>query len=56
MPRQAVRMPLTPERRLVAIYIHSHAEEPCGLHGDEGPDDFQERRADYFKSPHKHPQ
>ena len=25
------------------------------MHGDEGYDDFQERMADYFKSPHNHP-
>ncbi len=26
---------------LVAIDIHTHAEEPCGTHGDDGYDDFQ---------------
>ena len=41
--------------KVVAIDIHTHAEEPCGMHGDDGYDDFQERMADYFKSPHKHP-
>src|SRR5947208_2430091 len=41
--------------KVVAIDIHTHAEEPCGLHGDDGYDDFQERMAEYFKSPHKHP-
>src|SRR6516165_8671943 len=40
---------------VVAIDIHTHAEEPCGMHGDDGYDDFQARMADYFKSPHKHP-
>ncbi|MET0968716.1 MAG: amidohydrolase family protein [Tardiphaga sp.] len=40
---------------LVAIDIHTHAEEPCGCHGDDGYDDFQARMAEYFKSPHKHP-
>jgi uncharacterized protein len=54
MPLQAARIPLTPERRLAAINIDPHAEEPCGMHG-EGHDDFQERMADSFKSPHKHP-
>src|ERR1700759_2061428 len=39
----------------VAIDIHTHAEEPCGLHGDDGYDDFQAQMATYFKSPHKHP-
>src|SRR5207253_2981875 len=36
---------------VVAIDIHTHAEEPCGLHGDDGYDDFQERMAEYFKLP-----
>src|SRR5258708_18281737 len=40
---------------VVAIDIHTHAEEPCGLHADDGYDDFQERMAEYFKSPNKHP-
>ena len=39
----------------VAIDIHTHAEEPCGLHGDDGYDDFQAQMASYFKSPNKHP-
>ena len=39
----------------VAIDIHTHAEEPCGMHGDDGYDDFQAKMADYFKSPNKHP-
>ena len=33
--------------KVVAIDIHTHAEEPCGMHGDDGYDDFQERMADY---------
>ena len=37
--------------KVTAIDIHTHAEEPCGMHGDDGYDDFQERMADYFKSP-----
>src|SRR6201992_3116624 len=40
---------------VVAIDIHTHAEEPCGMQGDDGYDDFQAQMADYFKSPHKHP-
>jgi predicted TIM-barrel fold metal-dependent hydrolase len=40
---------------VIAIDIHTHAEEPCGTHGDDGYDDFQAAMADYFKSPHKHP-
>src|SRR5262249_52559977 len=41
--------------KAVAIDIHTHAEEPCGMHGDDGYDDFQAQMAEYFKSPHKHP-
>ena len=37
--------------KLVAIDIHTHAEEPCGMHGDDGYDDFQAQMAEYFKSP-----
>ena len=40
---------------VVAIDIHTHAEEPCGCHPDDGYDDFQAQMADYFKSPNKHP-
>ena len=40
---------------VVAIDIHTHAEEPCGLHGDDGYDDFQAQMAAYFKSPKQHP-
>src|SRR5258708_38800040 len=40
---------------VVAIDIHTHAEEPCGMHADDGYDDFQARMAEYFKSPNKHP-
>src|SRR5579871_1502325 len=39
----------------IAIDIHTHAEEPCGLHADDGYDDFQAQMAEYFKSPNKHP-
>src|SRR3954454_9385316 len=31
---------------VAAIDIHTHAEEPCGMHGDDGYDDFQEQMAD----------
>lgn len=41
--------------RVVAIDIHTHAEEPCGSHGDDGYDDFQAGMAAYFKSPFPHP-
>src|SRR6266478_6206234 len=40
---------------VVAIDIHTHAEEPCGMHADDGYDDFQAQMAEYFKSPNKHP-
>jgi uncharacterized protein len=40
---------------LVAIDIHTHAEEPCGTHADDGYDDFQATMAAYFKSPNPHP-
>ena len=32
---------------VVAIDIHTHAEEPCGMHGDDGYDDFQAQMAEY---------
>jgi predicted TIM-barrel fold metal-dependent hydrolase len=40
---------------IIAIDIHTHAEEPCGTHADDGYDDFQVAMAKYFKSPHEHP-
>ena len=49
------KLPLLNPDDLVAIDIHTHAEEPCGMHGDDGYDDFQAQMAEYFKSPHKHP-
>lgn len=36
---------------LVAIDIHTHAEEPCGGHRDDGYDEFQAAMAQYFKNP-----
>lgn len=38
-----------------AIDIHTHAEEPCGCHGDDGYDDLQSTMAAYFRAPWKHP-
>ena len=35
-----------------AIDIHTHAEEPCGLHADDGYDDFQQHMAGYFRMKH----
>lgn len=40
---------------VVAIDFHTHAEEPCGTHADDGYDDFQAGMAAYFKSPFEHP-
>jgi predicted TIM-barrel fold metal-dependent hydrolase len=40
---------------LVAIDIHTHAEEPCGTHPDDGYDDFQTTMAEFFRSPNKYP-
>ena len=31
-----------------AIDIHTHAEEPCGCHADDGYDDFQAGMTAYF--------
>lgn len=36
---------------LVAIDIHTHAEEPCDTHRDDGYNDFQTGMAKYFKNP-----
>jgi len=38
-----------------AIDIHTHAEEPCGAHPDDGYDDLQARMAEYFRAPWTHP-
>src|ERR1035437_6899276 len=54
MPKMP-KLPLLNPDDLVAIDIHTHAEEPCGMHADDGYDDFQAQMAEYFKSPNKHP-
>ncbi|WP_172292545.1 amidohydrolase family protein [Pseudoruegeria sp. HB172150] len=36
---------------LIAIDIHTHAEEPCCGHRDDGYDEFQAGMANYFKNP-----
>jgi uncharacterized protein len=41
--------------KLKAIDFHTHAEEPCGCHADDGYDEFQSEMARYFKAPWKHP-
>ena len=38
-----------------AIDIHTHAEEPCGCHADDGYDDLQATMAKYFRAPWTHP-
>ena len=42
-------------RELVAIDIHTHAEEPCGTHPDDGYDDLQAAMAVYFNQPNNRP-
>ena len=37
------------------IDIHTHAEEPCGLHADDGYDELQTRMAKYFGAAWAHP-
>ncbi|HSF65083.1 MAG TPA: 4-hydroxyphenyl-beta-ketoacyl-CoA hydrolase, partial [Paracoccaceae bacterium] len=41
--------------RVRAIDFHTHAEEPCGCHADDGYDDLQTRMAQYFGAPWTHP-
>jgi hypothetical protein len=38
-----------------AIDFHTHAEEPCGTHADDGYDDLQAAMARYFRAPWTHP-
>jgi len=38
-----------------AIDIHTHAEEPCGNHADDGYDDLQAAMAKYFRASWEHP-
>jgi uncharacterized protein len=38
-----------------AIDFHTHAEEPCGCHTDDGYDDFQAALAKHFGAPWAHP-
>jgi predicted TIM-barrel fold metal-dependent hydrolase len=40
---------------LVAIDVHTHAEEPCGTHADDGYDDLQAAMAVYFNAPNNRP-
>ena len=41
--------------RIRAIDMHTHAEEPCGCHADDGYDDLQTAMARYFRAPWRHP-
>jgi len=41
--------------KIKAIDIHTHAEEPCGNHEDDGYDLFQKGMAKYFKAPWEFP-
>ena len=41
--------------RVRAIDIHTHAEEPCGCHPDDGYDELQSTMAKYFGAPWQHP-
>ena len=40
---------------LVAIDVHTHAEEPCGTHPDDGYDELQAALAVYFNRPNNRP-
>ncbi len=40
---------------VTAIDFHTHAEEPCGTHADDGYDDFQAAMQKYFHSGRAHP-
>lgn len=41
--------------KIRAIDFHTHAEEPCGCHADDGYDDLQAAMAKYFGAPWAHP-
>ncbi len=41
--------------KIRAIDFHTHAEEPCGCHADDGYDDLQTTMAQYFGAPWQHP-
>lgn len=40
---------------IVAIDFHTHAEEPCGMHADDGYDELQSALSTYFRAPFDHP-
>lgn len=41
--------------KIQAIDFHTHAEEPCGCHADDGYDDLQAHMAKYFRASWAHP-
>ncbi|MGA1599434.1 MAG: amidohydrolase family protein [bacterium] len=41
--------------KIKAIDFHTHAEEPCGCHEDDGYDELQSTMAKYFGAPWEHP-
>ena len=41
--------------KMIAIDIHTHAEEPCGTHTDDGYEEFQKGMSDYFKTDFTNP-
>ena len=41
--------------KIRAIDIHTHAEEPCGCHADDGYDELRSTMAKYFGAPWQHP-
>ncbi len=41
--------------KMIAIDIHTHAEEPCGTHLDDGYEEFQAGMSAYFKMDFMHP-
>lgn len=42
-------------QKIRAIDFHTHAEEPCGCHTDDGLDDLHAAMASYFNAPWSHP-
>ena len=50
-------MPVFDPDKVIAIDIHTHAEEPCGTHAhdDDGYEEFQSGMSKYFKMDYSHP-
>src|SRR5690606_8081229 len=51
-PRIPWSLPMVDFNAVRAIDIHTHAEEPCGTHADDGYDDFQQHMKQYFRMGH----